>query len=139
MSQKCIYLDFDGVLHPKSVGKQQLFTHMPLLASTLAAGTASIVISSSWRLHEPLEYLRGLFPQALQSRVLGCTAQVGHGPLARWREIHQHAALHGVGPWVALDDAKSEFPPDCENLILCDGTTGLQAAQLLQLRRWLQA
>ncbi len=36
MTQKHLYLDFDGVLHPNFVGKGQLFIHMQKLTNAIA-------------------------------------------------------------------------------------------------------
>ena len=59
------------------------------------------------------------------------------GRWARWHEINNHAQSFGANNWRALDDAGMEFPPQCPNLILCDGKIGIQHAQMRDLRAWL--
>lgn len=137
MSSKSLYLDFDGVLHPNNVQKGQAFCHIAALDAAMQGSDASIVISSTWRFYESLENLRGFFPPSLRIKIQGLTGQAHVGSLARWHEISSHAAQHDVHDWRALDDAASQFPLECPNLILCNGQTGLQTEQLSELRRWL--
>ena len=139
MNEKYLYIDFDGVLHPTHVGKGQLFCHMQALTEAIEWLPLKIIISSSWRCHEEIDYLRELFPPSIQSLVLGCTGKSHIGKWSRWGEINEHAALHNVTEWVALDDAHTEFPPNCKELILCDGQLGLQTQQLHQLAKWLKS
>lgn len=137
--EKYLYIDFDGVLHPNNVEKGQLFCHMQALANVLTGLSLKIIISSSWRFYEKIEYLRGVFPPSIQNLVMGCTGQSLPGEWSRWHEIKQHAEIHDVSCWAALDDAQTEFPPNCKELILCDGSKGLQIHQLNQLVKWLKS
>jgi hypothetical protein len=139
MIQKHLYLDFDGVLHPNFVGKGQLFSHMQTLTNAIVGKPLSIVISSSWRFHENIDYLRSLFDPITRSQIIGCTGSAHIGKWARWIEITKHANTNGVTDWMALDDAYMEFPPECEELILCEGKIGLQVTQIQQLVRWLNS
>jgi hypothetical protein len=138
MAQKHLYLDFDGVLHPNFVDKGQLFTHMSELMKALEGKPMRIVISSSWRFHENFVYQKNLFAPTIQDQVLRCTGPAHIGKWPRWNEIRRHAATFGVTNWIALDDAFMEFPPECEELILCDGRTGLQDSQIQQLVEWIK-
>ena len=138
MQLKSIYLDFDGVLHPNFAGKGQLFCHMQALTEALEGIQVQIVISSSWRFQEEMDYLKGLFDTRVQGQVIGRTGDAYIGKWARWNEITQHAKTHHIKNWIALDDAYLEFPPDCKELILCDGRSGLQPKQLQQLVKWLK-
>jgi hypothetical protein len=137
MNEKYLYLDFDGVLHPNFVGKGQLFSHMEKLTKVVEGKPLRIVISSSWRFHENLDYLRSLFGSTTQSQIVGCTGPAHIGKWPRWNEIKNHAIANGVSDWVALDDAYMEFPSECKELILCDGRAGLQDKQMQQLGKWL--
>ena len=139
MTQKHLYLDFDGVLHPNFVDKGQLFSHMQKLTKAIEGKPLRVVISSSWRFHEDLGYLRSLFEPTTQSQIVGCTGPAYIGKWARWNEIIKHVTTNGVKDWVALDDAYMEFPPECEELILCDGRIGLQDSQMQQLVKWLNS
>ena len=138
MTQKHLYLDFDGVLHPNFVGKGQLFSHMPKLTKAVEGMPLCIAISSSWRFYENFDYLKSLFPPVIRSQVVGCTGPAHIGKWPRWNEIKRHATAHGVTDWIALDDAFMEFPPECKELILCDGRTGLQDHQIQQLVDWIK-
>ena len=137
MSERTLYLDFDGVLHPNFVQKGEIFSRMSLLEEALEGHTPSLVISSIWRFHETPAYLRNLLPAALRPLLIGTTGDAHVGRWARWEEITRHARSWGIKDWRALDDAAMEFPPGCPNLILCDGRKGLQAAQVQLLRAWL--
>ena len=137
MTHKHLYLDFDGVLHPNFVGKDLLFCHMQKLTNAIVGKPLRIVISSSWRFHENIDYLKTLFEPTTRSLIFGCTGPAYIGKWARWNEIKKHANTNGVTDWVALDDARMEFPPECDELILCDGKIGLQDSQIQQLAKWL--
>jgi hypothetical protein len=134
---KYIYLDFDGVLHPSFARKDQLFQLMPSFISVVEEARVKIVISSSWRFQESFEYLQALFPMNIQHNIYGCTGDAYIGKWARWNEIKRHVRNNRVDEWIALDDAYFEFPPDCGNLILCEGSKGLQIEQIFALKEWL--
>lgn len=138
MPVKYLYLDFDGVLHPNSFEKGKAFCLMPLLERALNGSDVRIVVSSSWRHHETQAYIQSLFPASIRSLLSGFTGEPLLGRLSRWNEISNHAALHGVTEWRALDDAASEFPPDCPNLIHCEGQIGMQDIQVNLIRKWIQ-
>jgi hypothetical protein len=135
---KYLYLDFDGVLHPNSFEKGKAFCLMSVLESALKGSDVRIVVSSSWRHHETQAYIQSLFPASIRSLLSGFTGEPLVGRWGRWNEISNHAALHGVTEWRALDDAVSEFPPDCPNLISCEGHIGLQEFQVNLLRKWIK-
>ena len=137
MLAKYLYLDFDGVLHPNSFDKGKAFCLMPLLEQALHGSDVRVVVSSSWRQYETEVYIRQLFPASIRSLLSGFTGEALAGRWARWHEIIQHAASHDVTEWRALDDAASQFPPDCANLICCEGHIGLQKTQVDMLCKWI--
>lgn len=139
MQLKHVYLDFDGVLHPNFAVEDQLFSHMQALTTALEGLQVRIIISSSWRFQDEMDYLKGQFDTRIQGQVVGRTGDAHIGKWARWNEITQHAKTHHIKKWIALDDAYMEFPPDCKELILCDGRLGLQPKQLQQLVKWLKS
>ena len=47
-----------------------------------------------------------------------------------WRNRHPLEALR---EWIALDDMQQFFEPECRNLFLCDGSTGLTEADYPRL------
>lgn len=134
---KCLFLDFDGVLHPSFGRPGDFFGRMPLLEAALREVEVDIVISSSWRFHHAWADLLQRFPPSLKGRVRGCTGEPVTGSLARWHEIRQYRERHGViGDRRALDDSAFEFPKGCAELVLCDAKTGMTGRDVQVLRRW---
>ena len=136
-SQKFLYLDFDGVLHPNFTNKGNLFCHIPKFEEAIQWADINVVISSSWRFQESPDWLIRLFSPRIRDSVIGFTGDAHIGQHARWHEIVAHVKTNQVIDWMALDDAKNEFPDDCQNLILCDGKKGLDTPQLDLLKKWL--
>ncbi len=138
-----LFLDFDGVLHdfPPPVGG--LWLHLPRLMTVLGDHPdVAVVISSSWRCSE--DWL-DVVPAELRARVVGFTPviprpirkqyPVGYVPEpVRYQEILRYLQLARKKdvPWVALDDDRTLFPANCQNLILCKG--GLQDQEDTALR-----
>lgn len=57
-----LFLDFDGVTHPEPCCQEDVFCRLNLIEDVLLGfPTVDIVISSSWRDHYTLEYLRSFF------------------------------------------------------------------------------
>jgi hypothetical protein len=137
MQKKCLFLDFDGVLHPGSCSPLEYFCQMPVLETALGGANVDIVVSSSWRFHHEWGSLVERFPAPLRASVRGCTGDAVRGPQARWNEIRQYREQHAVRDWRALDDCAFEFPPDCAELILCNGATGLAEREVQMIRTWL--
>ncbi len=137
MPAKYLYLDFDGVLHPNACEKGKAFCLMPLLEQALHGSDVKVVVSSSWRHHETEAYIRQLFTASIRPLLSGFTGEALAGRWARWHEITQHAASHDVTEWRSLDDAASQFPPDCANLIYCEGHIGIQKNQVDMLCKWI--
>lgn len=131
-------LDFDGVLHPCQGNAVPDFSLVPMLASALERSDCKIVISSTWREHHSLDVLRAMLGPKVGNRVIGVLGPDERGPYVRHRNIltwlHEH---RWCANWRALDDTGSEFPPGCEELILCDGMRGLGPPQVSALREWL--
>lgn len=137
-TQRLIFLDFDGVLHPTSIELGPLFCRAGLLIEVLEGTDCQIVISSSWRHHDDLAELLTRLPAALAGRVVGTTGAAHVGRWARHHEILQYLrdrALHT--DWRALDDSVMEFPPGCPELIACDPSVGLGPGQCSRIRQWL--
>jgi len=42
-----------------------------------------------------------------------------------------------ISRWIVLDDSAEDFPPGCEQLILCDPRIGLDGRILERLGAWL--
>ncbi len=137
MSKKTIFLDFDGVLHPTTVGEGQLFCRMPLLEEALRGADVDIVISSSWRHHHSYIELLEPFREHLRKMVVGVTGESFIGRFPRYQEIVNFCRANRIRDWRALDDSYLEFPKDCKELILCNPNTGIDVKQLTILKHWL--
>ena len=143
---RALFLDFDGVLHPKTleadieedeiVVSTGLFGWLPALVGVLKTKPeVSVVVHSTWRYTHDVEELR-LLLGALGSRVVGTTPR---GP--RYEAIEWWLHLNPLfGSYRILDDDPTEFPvPPPPELILCDPRTGVAApAVLAALRTWLK-
>jgi hypothetical protein len=131
-----LFLDFDGVLHTDSELVLRPFSRVPALESCLLGYALDIVISSSWRFHYDLTDLKSRLG-ALARHVIGVTSCVGPHHHQRYEEILDYVFTHSVNDWRALDDARNEFPPGCENLFFCDPRIGFSIEQHRQLTDWL--
>lgn len=134
-----IFLDFDGVLHPKGCAPSDYFAHLPRLEAVLRDfATVRVVISSTWQDAYSLPALRRRFSDDIAARIVGVTgsgdpdgeAETRHAQIAMYL---RHAGMADV-PWVAVDDAADEFPAGCAELVLCDSTIGLDAEAEERLR-----
>lgn len=144
---RTLFLDFDGVLHPEFCHESKHFCCLPAFEDVLRKAPGwSVVISSTWRVHKPLEQLRLYFAQDVAARVIGVTprrselsgmpeSMMGYEREAEcnaWLRANDRAAC----TWLALDDRAWLFRPFHRALFLVNGATGLtlSAAQLLQQR-----
>ncbi len=136
-SKPILFLDFDGVLHPNGCAPADCFCLLPALADTITPFEIDIVISSSWRIHRSLGWMKKLFPHTLRKRIVGTTGDPFPGTHSRWKEIRAYLSEHPAPDWRALDDFDFEFPLNCPQLIHCDGARGCGSAELNQLATWL--
>lgn len=133
-SARFVFLDFDGVLHPGLAGT---FIYLPLFEEFLRRQhDVLVVISSTWRLDQPIQDILRLFSDDVRPRVVGVTPSiqaVRHG--ARYAEIHSWLVAHQAShlPWVALDDDESLYPFPCHQLVKCDAARGLRAQHLVEV------
>lgn len=135
-----LFLDFDGVLHPKGAG-QIHFTKLPLLESFLRQPDllpVQIVISSTWRQAYGIAKLRGFFSPDIASRIIGGTPQLNEysSEHERGEEIEAWLAGKSTSAWAILDDDADGFMPRLRNrLALCDGATGISQSDLERVRQ----
>ncbi len=132
-----LFLDFDGVLHPNCCAPTDCFCLLPPLVETITPFDVDVVISSTWRFRRSLRWLKKLFPPSFRDRIIGTTGEPFPGTYARWKEIQEYLRDHPAADWRALDDFDFEFPPDCRELIHCEGYRGCQSAELNRLADWL--
>ena len=134
-----IFLDFDGVLHPKGAGGPR-FTRLSLFEAFLRESEISnvnIVISSTWRQAYGLPKLRSFFSVDIANRILGCTPSLEsyRSEFERGEEIEVWLSKRPTETWVALDDDEEGFAPRLRSkLVLCDGTQGIREKDLMSLR-----
>ncbi|MES2072734.1 MAG: HAD domain-containing protein [Pseudomonadota bacterium] len=123
-----LFLDFDGVLHPRPKNREWIFCHLPQLEKILAEHPRLyVVIASSWREEYPWDTLVGLFSGAVRSRVVDMTPWIPGA--RRQEEVEAWLAVNGFhGTWMVLDDDQSEFEPGFPQLFLCQTSIGLDEA-----------
>lgn len=136
---KIIFLDFDGVLHPKGAGGPK-FTRLALFESLLrepAVVDVAIVISSTWRQAYSLQALRKFFAPDTAVRIVGCTPSLREYRTGceRGEEVEAWLSKHSASLWVALDDDADSFATKLHSrLVLCDGSVGLTEADVAKVR-----
>lgn len=142
MTQKVIFLDFDGPLHPSTAieGIRQppdeaacldrnLFRwaiHLDILLSKLSnEKRSSILIAahSSWRKIPGLsqQLIRQLLGPRLAKQYVGMTRP----DLPRWESIQEMCARAEFDDILIIDDAKDEFPAGLAQLVVCNPLKGL--------------
>lgn len=137
-SDKLLFLDFDGVLHPVEANRQELFCKAPLLSNFLSANPCEIVISSSWRLHFSLDELKQRLQPPLANLIVGETGRREMGRWSRFSEIQNYIRKNKPqANWRALDDSIKDFPVDCPELIHCDPNEGMTKKEIILLSNWI--
>ena len=133
-----LFLDFDGVMH-STKDHSVFFSQVTLLSKLIIKYPVNIIISSSWRFQFNLTQLKSYFPQNIQPQIIDTTGKACIGEYSRYHEIKQYLEDKdkSMTDWRALDDTRLLFPPNCENLILCNPNYGLQQKQLDILEQWL--
>ncbi len=134
-----LFLDFDGVLHPWSAPRSELFCFLPRLEVLLREfPEVQIVICSDWRFTETLEQLRAVFSADIAGRVIGQTPSLDDGTVGqiglRRREALaylEHREAPDV-PWCVLDDRKSLWEPLDSRIIICPDRFGDSEEKLLR-------
>lgn len=139
-SDRFLFIDFDGVLHPTTHGSV-LFSNAHLLEGIFSKPQqCNIVISSSWRFHVDLEEIKLRLPDVIQPHIIGVTGNAYIGQYARYHEIvgYLYDRDKHFAEWKALDDSWIEFPEGCENLIQCNPNTGITDQEVNLLIEWLK-
>jgi hypothetical protein len=143
---RILFLDFDGVLHPRSrplaaggktrsaVNMEAKFCWLPLLDLDLQDHRdVGIVVHSTWRLRYRDTQLRAML--GILSARFVCGAPEG----PRWRAISWVIAAQQPRAWLVLDDTPGEFPrPLPREVLICDPDLGLSETRVrVALGRWL--
>lgn len=135
MLPQVIFLDFDGVLHPKMKGSFELINNF--LAVLKHFPQATVVISSSWKDGLTKTSLTDIFG-ACANRVIGKTTS-SQG-VNRQDEILSYVRKHSIGCYIALDDdcRNTLFAPNCDFLFKTNYFTGLTKDKLPALIQFMQ-
>jgi len=135
---KILFLDFDGVLHPSSLGSDPLFSKASLLSMALYDVDLPIVISSSWRFTHSIKELKGKLPSEIAKKIIDVTGPAVIGKHPRYNEIINYLANQkDITDWRALDDSYWEFPSPCPQLIRCNSNTGINIREINAITDWL--
>ncbi len=119
-----LFVDFDGVLHRAENGS---FEFLPNLLRILRLRPeVDVVISSSWRVNATREWLLDHFPPSCHDRIVGVTP-ICAGQYQRQAECLAFARAAGVRRFLAIDDDRTLFPPECHWIVFTDRYEGLNA------------
>lgn len=127
-----LFLDFDGVLHPRDGHNHPLFGRTSLLWQILhACPTAEVVFSTSWRenftVPEMMNFVTYGGGEELAHRFIGSTPVIdcGENDYRREDECKSWLVANSLEnhPWLAIDDNASWF--DAANLHYVDYRFGL--------------
>lgn len=141
-----LFLDFDGVLHPRGGAMAgERFSKKAMFEGLLrepALLHIVIVISSTWREAYSLKNLISIFSEDIQPRIIDATPILNDMDSAfqRYREIKGWLSRHPeVNRWVALDDAAGDFPQNKGlNGVFTDPDVGLEKRDIDSLRSLLK-
>ncbi len=148
-----LYLDLDGVVHhekvlwhprkgiymsPYEAAGHYLFEWVPLLESLLDPyPKVALVLSSTWCIRPGYSATLKRLPASLSARFIGGTYHgrvhgVDPWNLSMFRttprgvQVQEDTLRRKPRQWIALDDDLEGWPDSCrQNLVACDGTTGL--------------
>ena len=79
---KLLFLDFDGVLHPSSPGKEPLFLKASLLSMALYDIDVPIIISSSWRFTHSMKELK-------ENMIINIVSKISDMMMAKYNIKHK--------------------------------------------------
>lgn len=130
-----IFLDFDGVLHPRAGTDPFQVSCLTALARALEPFEARIVITSTWREEIPPEHLYQKLA-LLNKEVIGSTPIIDEPFLlhVRYHEVllyHEHLPSE---PWLAIDDTPAFFPVTTP-VYLTDPLTGFTTKDISPLQQ----
>ena len=148
-----LYLDLDGVVHhekvlwhprkgiymsPYEAAGHSLFEWVPILESVLQPHPAvALVLSSTWCIRPGYSATLKRLPATLSARFIGGTYHKRVHGVDPWNlsmfrttprgvQVQEDAQRRKPHQWIALDDDLEDWPDSSrQNLIACEGTTGL--------------
>jgi len=153
-----LYLDLDGVVHhekvlwhprkgiymsPYEAAGHSLFEWVPILESVLEPYPAvALVLSSTWCIRPGYSATLKRLPASLRARFIGGTYHKRVHGVDPWNlsmfrttprgvQVQEDAQRRKPRQWIALDDDVEGWPDSCsQNLIPCNGTTGLSSPEV---------
>ncbi|WP_273439334.1 HAD domain-containing protein [Sedimenticola selenatireducens] len=133
-----VFLDFDGVLHPRIGSPAFLPRCMEALAMALRDFEIEIVVSSSWLQTNHLPELEA-FLAPLGKPVVGVTPKYVSILHSRYNEILQFLKNTGRRDesWLAIDDDPGLFPGDAP-VYITNPLSGFQESDVLGVRALLE-
>lgn len=149
MQKVTLFLDFDGVTHPLHCHESKHFSCLKGVEDVLRqVPPVDVVISSTWRLHYPLEVLKARFSADIAERVVGVTPyQVSTEAVpARFLSFPRHAECiawmranrQSYDVWLAIDDRPYLFEPFFSGVVVTDSRLGATGDALEKLRHELE-
>lgn len=127
-----LFLDLDGVVHGFGRGHTKMFSNVEHIENVLRNNPkVGVVFSTSWRFNQSMDTLKGYFAYDLHDRFIGATPEVQekfppYVKHERFKECQKFMEMHGwTKGWVAIDDSKSLFPDNLENLVVTEGNVGM--------------
>lgn len=134
MKSFVIFLDFDGVLHPKMSGSFEYLKNFTRILDQFKS--VRFVVSSDWRLQMSFIEIEKLFGRHY-SRFIGCTPHISNAK--RETEILQFVRQRDIGNFIAIDDdCRNElFYEDCTWLFKTDYFRGLDDEATEQLIQYI--
>ena len=125
-------------MSPYEAAGHSLFEWVPFLESVLQPHPAvALVLSSTWCIRPGYSATLKRLPASLRARFIGGTYHrrvhgVDPWNLSMFRttprgvQVQEDAQRRKPRQWIALDDDLEDWPDSCwQNLVACDGTTGL--------------
>lgn len=132
-------------MSPYEAAGHSLFEWVPILESLLEPyPTVALVLSSTWCIRPGYSATLKRLPASLRARFIGGTYHGRVHGVDPWNESMFRSTPRGVQvqedtrrrkprQWIALDDDLEDWPDSCrQNLIACDGTTGLSNPDVQQ-------
>ena len=130
-------------MSPYEAAGHSLFEWVPILESVLEPYPAvALVLSSTWCIRPGYSATLKRLPASLRARFIGGTYHKRvHGvdpwnlsmfrTTPRGAQVQEDAQRRRPRQWLALDDDLEGWPDSCrENLVACEGTTGLSSLEV---------
>lgn len=127
-----LFLNFDGVLHPKWLGQEGYFAFEDRLLEVLRAHPeVKIVLSTAWVEQYGFAKTRGFLHPDIQLRAIGATLSSDLDPfeweaMTRYQQVARYAHRNRLNAWIAVDDDVDGWPvAQRHHLVQCDSRYGL--------------